>query len=117
MNADQQMLLRIIQRLVETDIPLLYWVGYNDVLLVSAEHASDWTVTVSESPLVRVFPRRWLNIQGNKIPDYWHAALRAVIALVIFRPGISQVKISTFFLPPPPHVTDSLEGRNSMAPS
>lgn len=91
MEVDQQLLPLVIQALVESDIPPVHWVGYKDLLLVSAEHSSAWTVLVSDSPLSRVLPRRWLGIDGQKIRGYWQAALRAVMALVVFRPGISQV--------------------------
>ncbi|TEB39044.1 hypothetical protein FA13DRAFT_1725006 [Coprinellus micaceus] len=98
MEVDQQLLPLVIQALVESDIPPVHWVGYKDLLLVSAEHSSAWTVLVSDSPLSRVLPRRWLGIDGQKIHDYWQTALRAVMALVIFRPGISQVGSSWLHL-------------------
>ncbi|KAJ3764305.1 hypothetical protein EV360DRAFT_31693 [Lentinula raphanica] len=72
----------------------LHWVGYNHTLLVSAAHAGSWTVLLSESPSIRVFPRRWLDIHGKKVIDVWEAALRAVIGAIVFRPGISQVSNS-----------------------
>ncbi|KAF6766510.1 hypothetical protein DFP72DRAFT_866743 [Ephemerocybe angulata] len=91
LDQQQQLLPHVIQKLVDADTPLLYWVGYNYPQLVLGEHISSWTVVVSESPLCRVLPRRWLTIDGTKIRDYWQAALRAVMALIIFRPGVSQV--------------------------
>ncbi|KAJ3736873.1 hypothetical protein DFJ43DRAFT_382574 [Lentinula guzmanii] len=71
----------------------LYWVGYNSTLLVSAAHAGSWTVALSDSPSIRVFPRRWLDIFGKKVIDVWEAALRAVIGAIISRPGISQSEL------------------------
>ncbi|KAJ3835083.1 hypothetical protein F5878DRAFT_328184 [Lentinula raphanica] len=71
----------------------LHWVGYNHTLLVSAAHAGSWTVLLSESPSIRVFPRRWLDIHGKKVIDVWEAALRAVIGAIVFRPGISQCEL------------------------
>lgn len=93
MNVDRQLLPRVVQALADAEVPLVHWAGYTQLLLVSSEHISAWTVVVSHSPLTRVLPRRWLGIDGQKIGDYWQAALRAVMALVIFRPGISQVCI------------------------
>lgn len=93
MNVDRQLLPRVVQALADAEVPLVHWAGYTQLLLVSSEHISAWTVVVSHSPLTRVLPRRWLGIDGQKIGDYWQAALRAVMALVIFRPGISQAEI------------------------
>lgn len=84
---------KVVQRLVEADIPQLYWVGYDSLVLVSAHYVAKWGVIVSKSPLVYVFPRRWLDIRGVKVADFWQAALRAVMGLVIFRPGMTQVNI------------------------
>jgi transcription factor C subunit 3 len=39
-----------------------------------------------------MFPRRWLDIKGEKVPDIWQAAIRAVMGTIIFRPGILQVR-------------------------
>ncbi|KAH6916823.1 hypothetical protein BKA70DRAFT_313865 [Coprinopsis sp. MPI-PUGE-AT-0042] len=76
-----------------TEVPLLHWVGYTSLRLIAAEYASRWTVITSQEPLQRTFPRRWLNIQGEKIGDFWQAALRAVCSLVVFRPGMAQSEI------------------------
>lgn len=59
--------------------------------LVSAAHMHPWTVITSEAPLTRMAPRRWLDISGRKMFDIWEAGIRAVTAMVLFRPGISQV--------------------------
>lgn len=71
--------------------PFLHWVGYNSTLLVSAAYAGSWTVALSQSPVFRIFPRRWLDIFGKKVLDVWEAALRAVIGAIVSRPGLSQV--------------------------
>ncbi|TFK30753.1 hypothetical protein FA15DRAFT_580399 [Coprinopsis marcescibilis] len=81
----------IFQKILDGDIPLAHWVGYTSLKLVAAEFIKEWTVVVNEQPVVRVFPRRWLSIHGSKIADFWQAAQRAICALVVFRPGISQV--------------------------
>ncbi|KAF9073871.1 hypothetical protein BDP27DRAFT_1318300 [Rhodocollybia butyracea] len=73
--------------------PFLHWAGYNSTRLVSSAHAKSWTVALSDSPLTRVFPRRWLDIFGKKMTDIWGAALRAVIGAIVLRPGISQSEI------------------------
>lgn len=76
---------------MKTTVPLVYWSGYSTPVLVSASFIGHWSVKVSESPVQRVFPRRWLDTEGRKIGEFWEAALKAVLGLVIFRPGISQV--------------------------
>jgi hypothetical protein len=83
----------VLNRLLEADIPQVYWVGYKSLVLISAHHIGKWSVAVSQKPLVYVFPRRWTDIKGQKIVDFWQAAVRAVISTIIFRPGISQVRI------------------------
>ncbi|KAJ3864146.1 hypothetical protein EV359DRAFT_41641 [Lentinula novae-zelandiae] len=84
-------LLSVISKMTEDSF--LHWVGYNNTLLVSSAHAASWTVALSDSPLIRVFPRRWLDIFGKKVIDVWEAALRAVIGAIVFRPGISQSEL------------------------
>ncbi len=44
------------------------------------------------SPVVKIFPRRWLDIAGNRVREVWDAAVRSVTALVHSRPGMCQVK-------------------------
>lgn len=51
-------------------------------------------MVVSEEPRTRVFPRRWIDIRGDRIPNLWAAALRAVLGTLVFRPGISQAELS-----------------------
>ena len=90
-----------VNQMVEASIPQVYWAGYESLVLVSAHFIAEWGVTVSKDPMSNIFPRRWLDIRGNKVPSFWHAALRAVMGSVIFRPGISQVKCfptHTYFL-------------------
>jgi hypothetical protein len=77
--------------MAESPVPLLFWTGYTSVVLVSSAYFKKWTVLASDSPVTRVFPRRWLDISGLKIVDLWEAALRAAMGIIIFRPGISHV--------------------------
>ncbi|KAF9056480.1 hypothetical protein BJ165DRAFT_1433822 [Panaeolus papilionaceus] len=83
----------LVAHLSEGPVPQLYWSGYDRPVLISANFIAKWSVTVCNDPLTRVFPRRWLDIRGAKVADYWQAALRAVMGLVIFRPGITQAEI------------------------
>lgn len=69
--------------------------GYTSPKLVSAAYLQSWAVTISEEPPMRVLPRRWLDIWGNKMFEVWQAATRAVTGIVFFRPGISQVSRSS----------------------
>ncbi|KAJ7593112.1 hypothetical protein C8J56DRAFT_1013301 [Mycena floridula] len=84
----------IIGRMTDAPIPLLRWMGYSCPLsLVSASHIRNWTVSVSEEPMARIFPRRWFDISGSQITDVWEAALRAVVGAIVFRPGINQLEM------------------------
>jgi transcription factor C subunit 3 len=84
-------LLDVVQELMKRTVPLIYWVGYASLSLVSALFVKSWSIKISESPVVRIFPRRWLDTQGRQVVEYWQAALKAVLGLIIFRPGISEV--------------------------
>ncbi|KZT22146.1 hypothetical protein NEOLEDRAFT_1138493 [Neolentinus lepideus HHB14362 ss-1] len=83
----------VIRLLSEASIPLLHRVGYAEIMLVSSTQIRHWTVVISEDPLVRTFPRRWLDIFGKRVKKIWEAALRAVMSVVILRPGIPQGEI------------------------
>lgn len=89
----------LLRSLSSLPVPLLYVVGYSSTVLISAAHLDAWTVTLGgeseTSPVVKIFPRRWLDIAGNRVREVWDAAVRSVVALVHSRPGISQVKWST----------------------
>lgn len=63
------------------------------MVLVSADHIRPWTVTIvdGDQPKAMVLPRRWLDIHGMRINDVWEAALRAVVGIILLRPGVSQV--------------------------
>lgn len=81
----------VVERMTETSVPLLFWSGYSCATLFSAAYLREWSLLISEEPRVRIFPRRWLGLTGEKVLDVWDAALKAVVGLVVFRPGISQV--------------------------
>ncbi|EIW64510.1 uncharacterized protein TRAVEDRAFT_139409 [Trametes versicolor FP-101664 SS1] len=92
-----------IQRATDAPVPLAHWTGYAAVALVSAAYIRPWTVVVpapenpepDADPRTKrmIFPRRWLDIYGRKLHEVWEAALRAAVALVLLRPGISQAEI------------------------
>lgn len=84
----------IVTQMTRAETPLIHWTGYDALVLVSAHYVSKWAVIVSRDPLTSIFPRRWLDIQGKRIADFWQSALRAVMGMVIFRPGIPQVRES-----------------------
>jgi len=86
-------MLDAIKELSKATVPLVYWTGYESLTLVTAPFIKHWSVTISEVPLQRIFPRRWLDTEGRKIAEFWEAALRSVLGLVVSRPGISQVWI------------------------
>lgn len=91
MDADPHLL---VQSLTALAPPPLFWAGYATPVLMAAEHLRSWTVMISENPLTRVLPRRWFGINGERIDDVWQAGLRAILGLVVFRPGISRVSAS-----------------------
>ena len=72
--------------------PLVVLVGHSRPLVVGARQSAAWTVTVSEEPRMNVLPRRWLDVRGAKVRETWRAAMRAVIGILVFRPGVSQVR-------------------------
>jgi hypothetical protein len=82
--------------MTEFSIPLVFWAGYVSPILVSSAHLREWTVVTSETPLIRTFPRRWVDILGSKMTDIWEAALRAVLGTILFRPGITQVSFRVY---------------------
>ncbi|KAF9569867.1 hypothetical protein CPC08DRAFT_14379 [Agrocybe pediades] len=93
MEAHRPGMALIVTRMVDANTPLAYWIGYNTLRLVAADYVSKWTLAVSTEPVLHVFPRRWLDIRGISVPDFWQAALRAVMGVIIFRPGIPQAEI------------------------
>ncbi|KAH9853100.1 hypothetical protein C2E23DRAFT_885087 [Lenzites betulinus] len=95
----------VIHRMTDAPVPLAHWTGHATVVLVGAAHIRPWAVVVPVSepedtgrgaePTAKrmIFPRRWLDIYGRKLHEVWDAALRAVVGLVLLRPGISQAEI------------------------
>ncbi|KAH9486640.1 Transcription factor tau subunit sfc3 [Psilocybe cubensis] len=88
----------VVNQMVEAEIPLIHWMGYDSLVLVSAQYLRKWTVVVSEEPFVNALPRRWLDIRGNRVADFWQSGLRAVMGLIVFRPGITQASWSNLEL-------------------
>jgi hypothetical protein len=84
--------LSALASLMDNPIPLVVLVGHSRPLVVGARQSVAWTVTVSEEPRINVLPRRWLDVRGAKVRETWRAAMRAVIGILVFRPGISQVR-------------------------
>ena len=89
--SDDHQLFTIVRRLTDGSVPIMFWTGYSAIVLVHSAFLEKWTVIASECPLARQHPRRWYDIEGRRIPSYWEAALRSVMGVVIFRPGITQV--------------------------
>ena len=77
---------------MENFIPLVVLAGHSRSVVVCARQSVAWTVTVSDEPRINVLPRRWLDLRGVKMRETWRAAMRAVIGVLVFRPGISQVR-------------------------
>jgi hypothetical protein len=90
-NGPFDRVLTLVHRMTELSTPLLFWAGYSSSVLVSSMYLQAWTVLITEKPRVRIFPRRWFDLAGKKVPDVWESALRAVVGVVAFRPGVSQV--------------------------
>ena len=84
--------LSALASLMDSTIPLVVLVGHSRPLVVGARQSLGWTVTVSEEPRINVLPRRWLDVQGAKVRETWRAAMRAVMGILVFRPGIPQVR-------------------------
>ncbi|KAI0706049.1 hypothetical protein BC835DRAFT_1311874 [Cytidiella melzeri] len=116
-DVERSRIVGILEQLVVRK--LAFWTGYRDVVLVSAYFLKYWTVVIpfeasprmstqgepatlsdvvdsaaaSTNPIARVLPRRWLNVDGGRIPEVWEAVCRAVIGTVVLRPGISQAEL------------------------
>ncbi|KAI0786110.1 hypothetical protein C8Q75DRAFT_304194 [Abortiporus biennis] len=83
-----------ILKLSTCTIPLLFWTGYSDIVLVSSNYASKWSVALSSgTESKRVVPKRWYDIHGRQIGEVWEAALRAVMSIILYKPGVSQTEI------------------------
>lgn len=104
-NVSNLQVCQLVRRMTDRKVPLCFWTGYTSVVLVSPMYLRNWGVVVSESPMMRILPRRWYDIGGIKIVDIWQAGLRAVMGLIFFRPGIAQVRQSAILF----HTDFSLE--------
>ncbi|CAL1696293.1 unnamed protein product [Somion occarium] len=84
-----------IDHLTNATIPLAFWSGYTKIVLVSSEFLKAWTapVLLSEGALTQVFPRRWLDINGRELADVLESAHRAVMGVILFKPGITETEI------------------------
>lgn len=91
------MISRVIDRFTSATIPLAFWTGYTRIVLVSSKFLDAWTVPIprAEGMLIRVFPRRWLDIHGRELVDILEAAHKAVMSIVLFKPGVTQVSTSS----------------------
>lgn len=92
MNGPSERILTLVHRMTDLPSPLLFWTGYTLPVLVSSLYLQAWTVLISEKPRAMIFPRRWFDLAGTKVPDVWESALKAVVGVVVFRPGVSQVR-------------------------
>ncbi|KAJ7456579.1 hypothetical protein FB451DRAFT_1048140 [Mycena latifolia] len=80
-----------VQSLTECSVPPMFWAGFASLVLVASSHLRTWTVEISKEPLTRIFPRRWIDMSGSKVMDVWDAAARAVMGVLVFHPGVTQV--------------------------
>lgn len=85
----------LLQRMSQTSPPLILWAGYSAPVIISCLHARPWTVEIMKEPKTLALPRRWLDIRGGTIRETWNAILHAVVGIVFFHPGISQVSVLT----------------------
>lgn len=92
-SSSSEYILELVGRMTDASVPLAFWAGYVEPVLVSPRHLKAWSVFVSENPVRRVLPRRWCDISGQKVTDGWDAALRAVISAIHFRPGLSVAEL------------------------
>ena len=91
LDTSEDRVLNLVHGMADTSPSLVFWTGYSFPVLVSAKYIQPWSVIISEDPRTRIFPRRWLGIDGEKVAEFWAAALKAVIGVLVFRPGIQQV--------------------------
>lgn len=79
--------------------PRIFWAGYDNARLVSAQHWDQWSVDLADrskdtkdnqAEAVRVAPRRWVDIWGNNMPSEWERAVKLVVAHLVTRPGITE---------------------------
>lgn len=83
----------VLRMLTAFPTPLCFWAGYRQQVLVHTAFMKNWTVLVSEDPPIRVQPRRWRDVNGTLVNDVWEAGCRAVVGVVVFRPGLSLTEM------------------------
>ncbi|KAJ6574623.1 hypothetical protein B0H19DRAFT_1124959 [Mycena capillaripes] len=86
-------LLIAVRSLTECSVPLIFWAGYSSLVLVASSYLRPWTVLISADPMLRIFPRRWIDMAGSKVMDLWEAATRAVMGVLVFHPGVTQAQL------------------------
>lgn len=80
-----------VRSITDCSVPVMFWTGYSSLVLVASSHLGPWTVQISTEPMTRIFPRRWIDMTGSKVMDLWEAATRAVMGVLVFHPGVTQV--------------------------
>lgn len=93
-SRDLGKLSALIGRLIGASLPIAFWTGYNEVVLVSSQYVDEWSVVLAQddTSCARAFPRRWLDIHGRRMNDIWDAACRAAVGTVLLHPAVSQVR-------------------------
>jgi hypothetical protein len=89
----EQSMVLVNQMIDLVPTPLCFWAGYTNRVVVHSRYMQSWTVLISENPPARILPRRWRTIDGGQMNDIWESAVRAVICVVVFKPGISQAEL------------------------
>ncbi|KAF7340022.1 B-block-TFIIIC domain-containing protein [Mycena venus] len=82
-----------VQSMTECAVPLVFWAGYQSLVLVASSYLRAWTVQISTARMTRIFPRRWIDTTGSKVMDLWEAATRAVMGVLVFHPGVTQTQL------------------------
>ncbi|KAJ6519412.1 hypothetical protein C8R45DRAFT_1066116 [Mycena sanguinolenta] len=85
--------LAAIGSITECAVPLIFWAGYQSLVLVASSYLPAWSVLLSMEPQMRIFPRRWLDMTGTKVMDVWEAATRAVMGVLVLHPGVTQTQL------------------------
>lgn len=100
-------LFRLVFDLASTQPPLLFVTGYDKPRLVSSRFQSDWAQLIprkgaliteeadsagSEVSKVMVFPRRWIDINGDVSIGDWDGCVRLLIGHLLDRIGMTEVR-------------------------
>lgn len=82
--------------LAEEEAPRIFWAGYDNARLVAVQYWDQWSADLTDrsqgkpAEVVRVAPRRWVDIWGNNVPEEWERAVKLVVSHLITRPGITE---------------------------